>query len=370
VNITHVVENLNRGGLERVVIDLVVEQQRAGHACQVVCLFEKGLLAVEIERHGVPVLSCDKRVGPDLRAIRRLRDSLRRHRTEVLHSHNMIAHYHAVPASLGLPIRHVLNTRHGMGALRAASRREWLYRRCMSRTDHVVTVCERARDDLVARRMAPEGKLVVVPNGIEVTRFAAASDETRAALARELGAAPSARIVGTVGRLNWAKDLTTLIRAYALVRERVPDSVLAIVGDGADRDKLAASAEEAGVASFVRFLGDRGDVAALLRGFDVFAMSSVSEGYSIALLEACASALPIVATDVGGNAEIVRDGRNGRIVPPRDASALAQAIVEMLADPRRAAAMGLAGREWALDEASLRSMTSRYLALYAQGASA
>jgi glycosyltransferase involved in cell wall biosynthesis len=218
--------------------------------------------------------------------------------------------------------------------------------------------------------MAPEGKLVVVPNGIEVTRFAAASDETRAALARELGAAPSARIVGTVGRLNWAKDLTTLIRAYALVRERVPDSVLAIVGDGADRDKLAASAEEAGVASFVRFLGDRGDVAALLRGFDVFAMSSVSEGYSIALLEACASALPIVATDVGGNAEIVRDGRNGRIVPPRDASALAQAIVEMLADPRRAAAMGLAGREWALDEASLRSMTSRYLALYAQGASA
>lgn len=365
MKITHFVENLNRGGLERVVINLAVEQKRAGHECQVVCLFDKGTLADELDVHGIAVHSCDKQTGADLRCLLRLRGFLRRHGTEILHTHNMIPHYHAVLAGLGLPIRRILNTRHGMGALRASSRREWFYRRCMPWTDVVVTVCDRARQDIVARRMLPPDKLVVVPNGIHIERFAPATQQARRALTDQLELPPGTRLIGSVGRLNWAKDLVTLLRAYAKVAARFDDSVLLLIGDGGERQKLMDAAGEIGVAERVRFLGDRGDVAQLLQGLDLYAMSSISEGYSIALLEACASGLPIVTTDVGGNAEIVRDHVNGCIVPARDPDAMAAAMIELLADPARAQAMGRDGRDWVVEQGTVSRMAGRYDALYA-----
>ena len=116
--------------------------------------------------------------------------------------------------------------------------------------------------------------------------------------------------------------------------------MLALVGDGSLRNELERLAAEEGVGDRVVFLGDRSDVRNLLPGLDVFAMSSVSEGYSIALLEASAGALPIVATDVGGNAEIVSDGVSGRIVKPGDPTRFAEALENVLADPTRARAMG------------------------------
>src|SRR5690606_14796915 len=109
------------------------------------------------------------------------------------------------------------------------------------------------------------------------------------------------------------------------------------------------------------------DVPQLLPAFSMFAMSSISEGYSIALLEACACALPIVATRVGGNGEIVADGVNGLTVPSRDPDALAAALTSLLDDPQRAEAMGRAGRAWLLSHATFEVMSSRYLDVYANG---
>ncbi|HEY0229967.1 MAG TPA: glycosyltransferase [Dokdonella sp.] len=364
MKITHFVENLNRGGLERVVINLAVEQKRAGHECQIICLFDKGSLAEELDAHGIAVESCDKQTGADLRCLIRLRRFLRQHGTEVLHTHNMIPHYHAVLAGLGLPLRRVINTRHGMGALRASSRREWFYRRCMPWTDVVVTVCEKAREDIIARRMLPPDKLVVVPNGIHIDRFAPTTREARRALTDHLELPPGTRLIGSVGRLNWAKDLVTLLRAFAQVAARFDDTVLLLIGDGGERQKLIDAASEMGVAARVRFLGDRGDVAQLLQGLHLYAMSSISEGYSIALLEACASGLPIVTTDVGGNAEIVHDQVNGRIVPARDADAMAAAMIDLLAAPERAEAMGRNGRAWVVEQGTVHRMAARYDALY------
>ena len=134
--------------------------------------------------------------------------------------------------------------------------------------------------------------------------------------------------------------------------------------DGALRAALEAQCAALGLGDAVRFLGDRSDVRQLLQGFDVFALSSLSEGYSMALLEACASGLPIVATDVGGNSEIVVDGRNGLTVAPADGEALAGAIAALLREPGRAVRMGQAGRDWALREASIATMAARYDALY------
>jgi glycosyltransferase involved in cell wall biosynthesis len=365
--ITHVVENLNRGGLERVVIDLVRMQLRQGHRVQVICLFERGSLANELEASGVPVFACGKRRGPDLRALLRLRRRLRALGTDVMHTHNATAHYHAVLAVLGLKLR-IVNTRHGMGALDLASRREKLFRRTLSRTDAIVTVCEAARRELLAGGALPADLLVAIPNGIAVDRFALADAATRATLVAALGLPAHTRIIGTVGRLNWAKNHAELVRAFGDVLRAAPDTALVIVGDGELRGELDALAADAASGGRVFALGDRSDVADLLRGFDVFAMSSVTEGYSVALLEACATGLPIAATDVGGNAEIVRDGLNGRIVAKPARAELAAALRDLLSDPARAAAMGRAGREWVVGQGSLEAMAARYESLYALGA--
>lgn len=364
IEISHVVENLDRGGLERMVIDLIGAQRASGHRCRVACLYEPGALAHELESQGVEVHACRKRGGADLGALRRLREWLRAAPGTVVHTHNANAHYHMVAAGLGLPLSRTINTRHGMGAAQPRSRGEWLYRRTMRRTDIVAAVCEAARQRFAQQGVRPRERLLSVPNGIRVEAFAAASQERRLALRNVLGLGADVRIVASVGRLNPIKDQATLLRAFASAHAQSPDTALALVGDGALRENLRSQAVALGVADAVRFLGDRSDVRQLLQGFDLFVLSSLSEGYSMALLEACASALPIVATDVGGNREIVVDGRNGALVPAGNADALADAMCALLREPERAERMGLAGRDWALREASIETMAARYDLLY------
>lgn len=380
MNITHVVESLDRGGLERVVIDLVRAQREAGHRCQVLCLFTAGALAHELRELDVPVLSCDKRRGLDLRAILTARRLLRQHATEILHTHNAISHYYAVLASRGLPLRRVISTRHGMGATRARAQRrsrerswrddrlEWLYAKSMAFTHAVAAVCETARDEFQQRKDLPAQKIVAVPNGIQVDRFEPASADARQRLRQALGVPEDTRLAGFVGRLTWAKDHATLVHAFRRVCERLPHAGLVLIGDGPLRPALESLAQSEGIAGRVFFLGDRNDIHALLRGLDLFVMSSVTEGYSVALLEACAAALPIVATRVGGNPEIVREGVNGALVASGAPPELAEAMVGILGNEDLALSMGRAGRDWVLKHGSLSTMAARYTEIYGEAA--
>lgn len=364
MEIVHVVENLDRGGLERTVVDLIASQRDAGHECRVICLFKLGLLARELLASGVRVDACGKRRGLDLRALRRARALIRQSPDAVIHTHNAMAHYYAVLASLGLPVKCRINTRHGMGGRTRSGRQEWLYRQSLRGTDYAVAVCEAARQRFAADGMRPRRALLAVPNGIRLERFRPADDVARQSLVAELGLPTGSRIIGTVGRLQPVKDHALLLRAFAKVRVQVPEAALVIVGDGPLRAALEAQAEQAGLSDAVRFMGDRHDVPRLLTGMEVFALTSTSEGYSVALLEACASSLPIVATDVGGNREIVRHGINGRLVPSGDTAAIATALIALLRGGEQAAAMGRAGYAWAQAEASFRTMAERYHGLY------
>ena len=251
-----------------------------------------------------------------------------------------------------------------MGGMQRWNRAEMLYRASLARTDAVAMVCEAACNGAIEHGLVPRRKLRVVPNGLRVQEFTVASPAARVRLREALGLSPQTRLVGTVGRLNWAKDQANLIRAFCHVHEQLPDSALVLIGDGSLRPELEAHARDEGVAGAVRFLGDRNDARDLLQGLDVFVLSSVSEGYSMALLEASATALPIVATDVGGNREIVQHGVTGSVVPVRDVEALAQAILGLLRNPEHAARLGAAARAMMEASGSLEAMAVRYAALY------
>lgn len=364
-DIIHVVENLARGGLERTVIDLITAQRAAGHRCRVICVFEPGQLAAELQGQGVRVDACHKRDGLDLRALRRLRGWLRETPGAVLHTHNATAHYYALLAAVGLPLARTVNTRHGMGVADPHSRKEALYRLSARYTDYVVGVCNAARDRFAEQRVRPRAGLLAIPNGIRLERFHVANAEDQAALARSLGWPEDSAIIGTVGRLNPVKDQAALISAFRHVHQMQPQARLVIVGDGQLRADLQAHIDVAGVQDVVRLVGDQDDVPRWLAGMRVFALPSRSEGYSIALLEACAAGLPIVATDVGGNREIVREGVNGALIASGDKDALAKALQGLLEQPTRAQQLGRAGREWVQREGSFLHMAARYEALYA-----
>jgi glycosyltransferase involved in cell wall biosynthesis len=363
MRIVHVVENLNRGGLERVVIDLIEQQQIRGHECSVICLFEPGRLAPEIEKLGVSLIACEKRAGFDMSALLKMRSAISAYGPEVVHTHNAVAHYYAVLAGLFLGGKRI-NTRHGMANHPFSWKREIIYRASMFFTDMAAVVCDRARENFLKYRILPRAKAVTIYNGIPVERFATRNAAARQKLLNEAGWPQAVVVLGKVARLNPPKDHNMLLQAMALIRAAQSNARLMLIGDGPLRGELELLSQKLNLTDVVCFLGDRSDVAQLLPGFDVFVMSSTTEGYSISLLEACACALPIVATDVGGNREIVVNGTNGYLVPAKSPGKFAEAALSLIRDTSARVEIGVRNRKYAEEIGSVKAMADRYDLLY------
>jgi glycosyltransferase involved in cell wall biosynthesis len=185
-----------------------------------------------------------------------------------------------------------------------------------------------------------------------------------AAKRREQGVGEGDPVIGIAARFASVKDHATLLRAFGRVRVVRPDAKLVLAGDGELRGDLEALGDELNLGESVRFLGVRRDVPELLATWDVFCLSSLSEGTSVTLLEAMAAGLPTVVTDVGGNPEIVEHGATGLLAPRGDDAGLADAMLALLADPQRRRRMGEAGRERVTRLFTLDRMIEDYRRLY------
>ena len=361
MRIVHLVENLNLGGAERVVVDLVGEQVRRGDHCLVICLFEAGALAAELADIGVTVIALHKPSGPSLTTARQLRKILRDERAEILHSHNAMAHYYGVFASVALTLRRV-NTRHGMGTLLGNRRQQWLYRLAMILTDRACFVCDAARQRFIGDGLVSAGKAITVYNGIATERYRHGG---RPGVLREvLGVDSHARLLVTVGRLNPAKNHPLLLAAFTRLANDYPDLQLVMIGDGAGMQMLQNLRGKSGIAERIHLPGARADVPALLADATLFVLSSRTEGFSLSLLEAGAARVPVVATDVGGNGEIIADRVRGRLVPSDDTDALAAAIRDMLDCPEQSAQYVDALADWVDQHCTLAAMARSYHQVY------
>jgi glycosyltransferase involved in cell wall biosynthesis len=208
-------------------------------------------------------------------------------------------------------------------------------------------------------------KTVVIPNAVELKRYRDLPAESRDAVRRKQGIPSDAAVIGCVARLSEGKGLNYLVDAMPDIVERVPHAHALLVGDGPLRADLERHATERGVRDRVHFAGYHQDIPAWLAAMDVFVLPSLSEALPLSILEAMAAGLPVVATAVGGIPEVVEDGVNGRLIPVKDARALATAVVDVLSNPALAEQLGLAGRT----RAKLYSDTvlmERLLALYAE----
>lgn len=371
MKVIHVVESLAIGGLEKVVLSLVSWQLQQGHSSRVICLFEEGAMAEQARAHGIKVDSVGKRHGLDLAALGSLRHALRQaasgDKIDVLHTHNPVCHYYSAAAALGLGISRLVSTRHGMGPASESGRLDLLYRIALLGTDAAVAVCHAGQRRFVQAGVIPARIAGVVPNGVAVTGIEPRHDAAKARLLSQLNRPAESILLGTVGRLSPVKDIETMLRALQRLRQAGWHAELAVAGDGETRPALEALAKTLQIEKSVHFLGMRSDVAQLLSAFDVFVQSSLSEGYSLALVEAAAAQLPIVATRVGGNADIVMEGVNGLLVEPRDTSAMANALTLLLDSADLRDRMGLAGRSWAMKSGTIEAMGLAYDALYREG---
>jgi glycosyltransferase involved in cell wall biosynthesis len=202
----------------------------------------------------------------------------------------------------------------------------------------------------------------VIPSGVDTDLVRPGRD--RAAAKAHLALSPTTPVIGTVGRLEPRTGTDTLLAAVAALRAERPDVALVVVGEGPLRAELEARARELGIASAVRFLGDRTDVDEVLAALDAFVLPSRTEGMSNALLEAMAMGLPVIATAVGGTPEVIADGRSGRLVPADEPERMAAAIARVLADVVGARRLGIAARAVVEERYGARSMVRRLEAVY------
>jgi glycosyltransferase involved in cell wall biosynthesis len=335
----------------------------------VICLDAVGPLGERLRGEGVEVACLGRRPGRDPRAASRMAAVLRRRGVEVVHAHQYTPFFYASLGTLaarrpGSRPPRVIFTEHGrhypdiVSPLRRAT--NWLV---FSRLAAAVNAVSGFSAESLRRVDGFAGQPIeVIENGIELERYEVPRD--RRALRQRIGLDPERSYIANVARLHPIKDQAMLLRAFAEVAAARPDVDLLLVGDGALRGPLGRLAEELGVAGRVRFLGVRSDVPEVLAAVDIFALTSICEAASLTLLEAMASALPVVATAVGGTPEIVRDGLDGVLVPRGDAHATASAFLRLLGDPAAASAMGASARERVRARYQLARTIETYMDLY------
>lgn len=349
LRLMHIVDSLEFGGLERVVTDLAIEQKRRGDEVCVFSLLHTVGLKPVLEAAGIDVIVGNKRDGLDLALIARLRRTIAARRIEVVHAHNFVPNYHAAAALWGrwrAPT--LVCSLHDMGfRLDREARLRKFFQWSIGRTAGFAMVGSQVHERYVGGGMVAPDKATTVLNGIPVERFRWTPERRHEARVR-LGVPQDALLIGAVGRQVALKNHALLITLMPRLLARHPSLRLALVGSGPLEAELRAQAQAAGpaVAERIVFTGQRPDVADLTPGFDIFAMPSLTEGLSIALLEAAATRLAIVATAVGGNPEIVREGETGLLVPPGEAEPLFGALDRMLSDAVLRERCGRAACDW------------------------
>jgi sugar transferase (PEP-CTERM/EpsH1 system associated) len=366
--IAHVVYRFDVGGLENGVVNLINHLPAGAYRHAVIALTEVTEFRQRIVRDDVRFVSLHKGAGQGFRLFPKLYRVFRELAPAITHSRNLAALEATVPAWLaGVPVR--VHGEHGrdIGDIDGSNRKYRLVRRVyrpfVSRYVALSRDLERYLQDAVG---IPEADVTQIYNGVDTQRFAPAV-RTRALIDGCPFADPHLWLIGTVGRLHAVKDQVTLAEAFAratrisLGGKRLR---LVIAGDGPLRGAVEKVLEEAGVRDQAWLAGERADIPEFMRGLDCFVLPSLAEGISNTILEAMATGIPVIATRVGGNAELLEDGLTGRLVPASNSDSMAQAILEYCDNPALARRHGRAARSAAVRNFSLDHMVSEYRSLY------
>jgi glycosyltransferase involved in cell wall biosynthesis len=345
VPVAYFIDHLKVGGAQRHLIEVLRRLDRQRFAPQVWTLRGEGELIAEAEQFGIPVRSFG--LGARLQDLgtiplfRRAIRLLRQDHVQIVHCYLSFANVIGALTAMLARIPILLVSKRSLDSYhkKVEAWSHWAVNRF---ADKVVANADAVKDFVIQTEGCPASKIVVIPNGVNDEFVANGSRERERAA---LGLAPHDRVIGTLGRLAWKKGHEYFLQAAVEILREEPTVTFVLVGDGPLRSQLEEQARASGIASRVRFLGQRLDSQAVISLFDIFVLPSVIEGMPNALLEAMALTKPVVVTDAGGNAEVVAHGETGFVVPPRQPDEMAQAVLQLLRNDTLARRFAAAARQ-------------------------
>jgi len=369
--ILHVIYRLDVGGLENGLVNLINNLPAGRYRHAIVCLTESSKFKMRIKRNDVSIYELHKKNGKDISVYFRLWKLFRRLRPSIIHTRNLAALESGVIAAIaGVPIR--IHGEHGRDIYDLYgnnAKYKKMRRICNPFIHRFIAVSKDLTNWLYSDVGIPLYKITQIYNGVDTARFQPRehdSDQHQRIPANFIS--EDSIIIGTVGRLEPVKDQTTLIKAFLQLIINKPSRRqwlrLVIIGDGSLRLKIEEMLVEADAMELVWMAGARNDVSEILRELDIFVLPSLGEGISNTILEAMASGLPVVATRVGGNSELIKEGLTGYLVPADDSQSLAIALTEYIDNFELRKAHGEAGRQRAQEVFSISSMMKHYQDVY------
>lgn len=366
--IAHVIYRLGVGGMENGLVNLINNMPPDRYRHAIVCLKDADAFAHRIQRSDVEIIALGKRDGHDLRIHWQLYKALRDLKPVLIHTRNLAALESQIAAVLA-GIRKRVHGEHGReGADLSGSYLKYnlLRRSVRPLVNHYTAVSQDLARWLTETIGVSPSRVTQIYNGVDSQLFHPRIGE-RPDVFPEGFVTEDTRIIGAVGRMAHVKGHATLVRAFANIVAKAPKQNppvrLVIIGDGPTRPACLKMIRDAGLENLCWLPGERDDIPKMLRTFDVFALPSLGEGISNTILEAMASGLPLVVTQVGGNTELVDDS-HGILVPANDPNSMTKVIQQYLDNPARMQAHGKAGRAKVERSFSLEAMVNGYLSVY------
>lgn len=368
--VAHVIHQLDVGGLENGLVNLInhIPPDRYRHA--IICLKGYSDFAKRIAREGVTIVALNKREGHDLALYLKLFRTLQHLRPDIVHTRNLSAVEAQIVAAF-TRTRARVHGEHGrdMSDLEGTNRKYILLRKAARPfVNHYITVSKDLENWMVSTIGAEHGRVSQIYNGVDSGRFYPRDSRCPPEIGPRGFFTEDTFVIGSVGRMARVKDFPTLIRAFLTLLDKEAASHrrlrLLIVGDGETRRECIEMLRQGGAQDLAWLPGERADIPSLMRAMDIFVLPSLAEGISNTILEAMSSGLPVVATTVGGNLELVKPGLTGTLVSPQAPDALAQVLSEYCRDPALLRSQGLAARDQIESRFSMEAMTNGYLAVY------
>lgn len=363
MKIVHLVSAGVIGGAEKIALQLATFQHESGSNVELWFLFRGGPIMEEAERLGLKTRLCGLRNGRDLAGALVLKRHLITHHPDIIHVHTF-----SIGFLVGLTQRKyavVLQHEHGCIFSSDSWRKKlnnMILRRVVGLADAYIAVSEATRGVLMDTLSIKTNAIHTIPNGVDISLFKQDRDCRR--IRKELDIPENSLVVGTVGRLVREKGMDRFVRAAALIRQQLADVRFVIVGDGPCRGELTSLIADLGMVESVSLLGMRNDIPELLSAFDLFALTSNRESFGIALVEAMAGGVPVLAFGVDGIPEII-DEQCGVLLGPGDVEGLAAAALALLRDTGKRSAMAVACRRRA-EDFSIRTTFRQVSRLYTE----
>jgi len=367
--VAHTLYQLTTGGMENGVVNLVnwIPSGRFHHI--IISLTDCADFQSRIRNESVEVFALHKRPGKDIGCYMRLWRLLLRLQPDIVYTHSMATldvQFFAFLA--GVPGR--IHGEHGQrssGMIAGQSARPWMRKLAAPIVHRYTTVSEDLTHFLSGPVGIPPARVTQIYNGVDTERFHPRDPAARPRLGGDV-LPPDAIVIGTVGRMEKVKDQITLVSAFLHLLKAEPALAprlrLALIGEGPLRAECRQLLDASGAGDLAWLPGNQDQIPEILRQFDIFVLPSISEGTSNTILEAMATGLPVVATAVGGNPELVLEGKTGLLAPAGDPVSMAQAIARYLKEPSMRAAHGEAGRARVQSHFSMQAMVENYMAVY------